>query len=334
MFATDSLFGLSLVVGFCMFIGIWNQEGNKPSHFPTMKYPEHNELTPERWELGRKLFFDPQLSRTGEVSCASCHIPEFAFSDTLTFSKGVENRVGSRNAPSLINIGYHPYFTRDGGVPTLAMQVLVPVQEHKEFDFNILKISDRLLKDKDYHTLSNKAYGKYPDAFVITNALACFERTLIGGNSRYDKYWQGDSLALNKDEAAGMSLFFSSRTNCSSCHGGFNFTDYSITNNGLQMHYLDSGRMRITKKEAHRDCFKVPSLRNIELTAPYMHDGRFASLEEVIEHYTSGIEPHKNLDKRISPISISQREKAQLKAFLLSLTDSDIDKWRSLKELK
>ena len=169
------------------------------------------------------------------------------------------------------------------------MQILVPVQEHLEFDFNMYLIAERLKKDKEYVKLCKKAYKSEPNPFVITRAIACFERTLISGNSRYDQYKNGNLEALNENEIKGMKLFFD-KLHCSKCHSGFNFTDLSIRNNGLyELKYpLDSGRMRITHKEMDRDKFKVPTLRNIELTAPYMHDGSVKTLEDVIAHYSTG----------------------------------------------
>src|SRR5688500_3776386 len=159
---------------------------NVPQGFPESVFPVDNELTSERWALGKRLFYDPILSADGSISCASCHDQNLAFTDNKKFSEGVEGRLGNRNAPTLANVAYHPYYTREGGVPTLEMQILVPVQEHAEFDFNMLSIADRLKEDTSYVAASWAAYGKEPDAFVITRAISCFERTLLSGNSRYD----------------------------------------------------------------------------------------------------------------------------------------------------
>jgi cytochrome c peroxidase len=295
-----------------------------PVGFPDIEFPEDNEYTLERWKLGKQLFFDPVLSVDSSLSCASCHKPELAFSDDRAFSAGVKERPGSRNAPSLTNVGYHPYFTREGGVPTLEMQVLVPIQEHNEFDFNIVLIAERLMQDSAYRALSKKAYDRLPDAFVITRALACFERSLLSGNSRYDQYrFEERQEAITVDEINGMDLFFSKRTNCSQCHGGFNFSNYQFENNGLYEHYLDEGRFRLTSQEQDRALFKVPGLRNIELTAPYMHDGSIESLEDVIEHYQSGGKDHLHKSELIKPLSLTSSEKNDLVLFLKSLTDHD-----------
>ena len=295
-------------------------ELNVPSHFPKVPFPSDNELTEARWKLGKKLFFDPILSRDSSISCGSCHLPDYAFSDTLSFSLGVEKRKGVRNAPSLSNIAYHPYFNRDGGTPTLEMQLLVPIQEHLEFDFNIVDIADRMLRDSAYHQMSADAYNRIPDPYVISRAIATFERTLISSTSKYDRVMQ-EQEEFSEKEKKGFELFMGDRANCSSCHSGFNFTNYSFENNGLQLQYADSGRMRVTKEESDRAKFKVPSLRNIALTGPYMHDGSIESLKEVVEHYSLGVKPNIALSPQVRNIQLSEEEKEYLIAFLNTLSD-------------
>lgn len=249
---------------------------------------------------------------------------QFAFSDTVAMSLGARKALGTRNAPTLANVAYNPYFTRDGGVPTLEMQVLVPIQEHNEFDFNILLIADRMKMDSTYVLMSRKAYNRAPDHFVITRALGCFERTIISGNSRYDQYhFQGNQEVLSESELKGKELFFSEEVGCANCHSGFNFTNYSFENNGLYMSYADSGRIRLTNEEKDRALFKVPTLRNVALTAPFMHDGSMKSLTEVIDHYSSGGKPHKHKSHHIKPLNLNSEEKDQLVAFLQTLTDED-----------
>jgi cytochrome c peroxidase len=292
-----------------------------PKSFPVIIEPNDNQFSQKRWELGKKLFYDPIMSIDSSISCASCHSPELAFSDNIAFSLGVENRTGTQNAPTLTNLAYHPYYTRAGGVPTLEMQILVPIQEHNEFDFNILLIAERLKNNPTYIQMANDAYNKEPDAFVITRALANFERSLISGYSRYDQFLNYNENTLSKFEQRGMDLFFSKKTNCSSCHSDFNFTNYTFENNGLYETYADEGRFRLTQKEEDRALFKVPTLRNIELTAPYMHDGSFLTLGEVIEHYNSGGKNHSHKSNLIKPLDLSNREKNDLIAFLKSLTD-------------
>ena len=293
-----------------------------PKGFPAIDFPEGNEFTEERWKLGKRLFYDPILSVDSTISCASCHKQAFAFSDNVPKSAGAMDRAGTRNAPSLANLAYHPHFTREGAVPTLEMQVLVPIQEHNEFAFNIVEISEKLKKIDSYVSESQSAYGKEPDHFVITRAIANFERSLISGNSPYDKYrFQGDADALSTLEKTGETLFFSERTSCSSCHSGFNFTNYAFENNGLYEEYDDPGRFRFTGEESDKAVFKVPSLRNVAVSAPYMFDGSIKSLAEVISHYNAGGSSHINKNELIRPLGLSDDEQEALLAFLMTLTD-------------
>lgn len=303
---------------------IENFTANLPSPFSPIDYPEDNAYSEARWELGKKLFYDNSLSIDSTLSCASCHKSELAFSDDVAFSKGVKDRDGVRNSPSLANIGYHPYFTREGGVPTLEQQVLVPLQEHNEFDFNIVLAGERIAQDSSYIEMSLKAYNRAPDYYVITRALANFERSLISDNSYFDQYhFDAQTDALSNSQKRGMALFYSEKTNCSKCHSGPNFTDYSFENNGLYQNYNDEGRRRLTGEETDNGRFKVASLRNIEVTGPYMHDGSINTLVEVIEHYNSGGIIHENKSDLIRPLNLTPQEKDELLAFLLSLTDNE-----------
>lgn len=305
-----------------------------PIGFPAIEVPENNQFSQKRWELGKKLFYDPVMSSDSSISCASCHAANLAFSDNVAFSLGVKDRLGTRNAPTLTNIGDHPYFTREGGVPTLEMQILIPIQEHNEFDFNIVPLADRLKNSPIYVQLAQEAYNRTPDAFVITRALACFERSLISGYSYYDQCVNYDKNTLSKSERRGMRLFFSDETNCSNCHSDFNFTNYAFENNGLYENYADQGRFRLTQKEEDKALFKVPTLRNIELTAPYMHDGSLLTLEEVIEHYNSGGKNHPHKSDLIQPLELSDKEKKDLINFLKSLTDKGFIQNRLFKNEK
>ena len=292
-----------------------------PEGFDEINYPSGNEFSKARWELGKRLFFDPILSADGNVSCASCHKPHIAFSDDVAFSPGANDAPGTRNAPSLANVAYHPYFTREGGVPTLEMQILVPIQEHNEFNTNIVELAEILSKDQSYVEMSQEAYERDPDPYVITRAIANFERTLISGNSAFDEYYyQGNKMALTPVQKIGMDLFFGI-ANCSSCHGGFNFTQYAFENNGLYESFDDPGRFRLNRDSADLSRFKVPSLRNVALTAPYMHDGSLFSLTDVVEHYNEGGKNHPNKSSQIKPLHLSEGEVIALVSFLEGLTD-------------
>ncbi|MEY4204216.1 MAG: hypothetical protein RL013_1920 [Bacteroidota bacterium] len=293
-----------------------------PPGFPAPVFPADNELTEARFALGKRMFYDVVMSRDSSVSCASCHDPALAFSDKVAFSTGAHRRPGTRNAPTLANVAYQPYYTREGGVPTLEMQILVPIQEHNEFDFNLLLIADRLKQDSTYIRMSREAYGRDPDYYIVTRSIACFERTLVSGNSRFDQFnFQGKSNALSPAEKRGKDLFYDDKTSCYKCHDGFNFTNYAFENNGLYENYPDVGRFRLTGDSSDMARFKVPTLRNVALTAPYMHDGSIATLEDVVSHYNSGGKTHPHKSPYIRPLGLTDREKDDLVAFLNALTD-------------
>ena len=293
-----------------------------PFWIPEPPFQEENVFTQERWELGKKLFFDPSLSLNQTVSCGSCHLPSLAFSDSLPTSFGDLGTSGNTNAPPLFNLAYHPYYTRAGGVPSLEMQVAVPVQEHNEFNQNMVELIARLALNPLYEEASQIAYHRTFDSFTLTRALAVFERSLISGSSSYDRFSHlGEYSAMNPSAKRGMELFFSSKTNCSSCHSGFNFTSYEFENNGLYETYSDSGRMRITHLEEDRAKFKIPSLRNVAFTAPYMHDGTISTLQNVVAHYNSGGQTHANKSHLVRPLGLTETEQEDIVAFLNSLTD-------------
>ena len=293
-----------------------------PPGFPAIPFPEDNQFSMEKWELGKKLFYDKMLSVDYSASCASCHATSLAFTDGLPKSKGAGNVTARRNAPTLTNVAYQPYYMKEGGVPTLEMQVLVPIQEHDELNFDIVLIAERMRQIPEYVAMSKQIFNREPDPYVITRAIATFERTLVSGNSYYDQYlYRGRADRLTDAAKKGMQLFFSERAGCSSCHNGFNFTNYAFENNGLHEVYADNGRERFTRKPEDNGRFKVPTLRNIALTAPYMHDGSITTLTEVIAHYNSGGKAHANKSGNIRPLGLSETEQQYLHAFLESLTD-------------
>jgi len=293
-----------------------------PAGFDELPVPAENALTESRVELGRRLFYDKIMSLDSTVSCATCHKPELAFTDGLKTSVGIRGQHVLRNSPTLGNVGYQDRIMRDNGVPSLEMQIHVPIQESNEFDFEIRLIANRMKQNSIYMELSQLAYNRVPDAYVITKALAAFERTLITGNSLYDQQvYQKKSGRLTPAMERGMELFFSDSVNCASCHSGFNFTNQQYANNGLYKAYADSGRMRITHDEIDRDMFEVPTLRNIALTSPYMHDGSMNTLRQVVDHYAKGgtDNPHKSAE--VTGFTLSESQKQDLVLFLHSLTD-------------
>ena len=286
-----------------------------PNGFPTPYISEENMLSNDRIALGKKLFYETSLSSDRSISCGSCHKQEFAFSDNRKHSPGVGNRIGNRNSMSLSNMAYQDFFLREGGVPNLEMQALVPIQDHNEMNYNIVEASERLNEDSSYVRASQEAYDRNIDPYVIVRALSSFQRTLISGSSR------DDLNKLNFSEQRGKELFFSEALNCKSCHGGFLYTQQGIENNGLYIDYEDKGRYLITQREEDIGKFKVPSLRNIQLTSPYMHDGSLETLEQVIAHYASGGKKHPNKSPNVRGFKITEDQIQDLVNFLESLSD-------------
>lgn len=293
-----------------------------PTGFKKIAFPEDNKPTELRIKLGRILFYDTRLSENNTVSCASCHVLSAAFTDGRKTSEGILKRVGKRNAPTLANVAWTPRFMMEGGVPTLEAQALAPLHDTMEMGQNMMFAIEKLNKDASLRELSKAAYGRDSiDPFVITRSLANFQRTFVSGDSRYDRFNNGKTDELNEQEEKGKELFFSQKTMCFSCHSGTNFTDYSFYNIGLYEVYNDHGRQRATGDDSDNGRFKTPTLRNIELTSPYMHDGSINSLEEVIKLYNEGGKNHRNKDARIKPLQLTDDEEAELLAFLKSLTD-------------
>lgn len=303
-----------------------------PSYFPKLNYPHDNPPTKSKFLLGKKLFFDKLLSKDNSVSCASCHSAHLAFSDSIQYSTGTAGQIGERNSPTLTNIGYNARFFWDGGVPSLELQALAPLDNHKEFNLPYDSLVFRLKKNAIYREMFKKTFNQEPDLNTYCKALACYQRAMISGNSKFDEYhYKGNTHALSPSELNGYNLFFSDLTNCSDCHSGFNFTSGGFENNGLYLHYPDQGRYKITGYITDLAKFKVPTLRNIALTAPYMHDGSILTLANVIEHYNQGGKGHSNQSKKIKPLNLNAQQKTDLINFLKTLTD---EKFITNKELK
>lgn len=294
-----------------------------PPGAPVPPVPEANRPTATRVALGKRLFFDERLSLGRGISCASCHHPARAFSDTVALSVGVHGTTGFRNASSLANVAYHPALFRDGGVPTLEQQVLAPVHDEAEMDADINVVAMRLAGEEPYRSWSRKAYGRDLDPYVITRAIACYERTLISGWSRFDRFrYRNDASALTAEELQGWAVFTGAETNCSGCHSGFDLSDHDYHNIGTSLdHSADPGRERITLRPEDRGKFKTPTLRNIALTAPYMHDGSMATLEQVIGHFAGGGVADPNKSPLVHSFTLSDADRQALIAFLHTLTD-------------
>jgi len=297
----------------------------QPTNFPAPAYAlESNPVTEEGFELGKALFNDPLLSRDNTISCAECHNQSYAFTHHgHDVSHGVDNRVGTRNAPAVQNMAWQKEFFWDGGVGDLDLFSVAPIENPLEMDENLGNVLAKLRSTQKYPALFHKAYGSTEiTSQKFLKALSQFMLSLVSANSRYDKYARKEGGILNSEELAGLSLF---QQKCSSCHAGDLFTDQSYRNNGLNIQgSKDEGRFRITERVEDRFKFKVPSLRNVEMTAPYMHDGRFYTLEEVLHHYASGVQQTPNVDASLkNGIPLTAEEQAKIVAFLKTLTDRE-----------
>ena len=284
--------------------------------------PKDNPVTPEKIAFGKRLFFDKRLSKNNDLSCATCHRPDKAFTDGLAKSTGTSGSTAMRNAPSLFNTAYSKSYMYDGEVKTLELQALVPIQDHLEMGSSMKEVLQKLSKDPEYKRLAKTIFHRELDAYVITRSISTYERTLISRNSAFDRYQKGEKHILSVDEIAGWKLF-SEKLYCIKCHSGPDFTNYSVVSNGLYKDYgADQGRYRINGLEKEKGTFKVPSLRNVSLTAPYMHDGSIRTLKEVILHYSSGGADHFNKSPIIKPFHLTELEINQLEAFLKTLVDT------------
>lgn len=271
-------------------------------------------------DFGKALFFDPNLSIDRSVSCATCHIPSLAFTDGLVKSAGVKARTSFRNAPTLLNMADSPVFMFDAHVKTLEEQATVPIQDTNEMNMPMGTLIKRLNGVPHYADAARQLYHRDLDAYVITRALASFQRSLESKNSEFDRFLNGQG-EISEDAKRGWQLF--NDLQCIECHSLPNFTNYEALNNGLYHDYGDDpGKFRIAGEQEKMGAFKVPSLRNIALTAPYMHDGSMATLEEVIEHYSKGGVGGKYQDERVRKRSLSSDEKKYLITFLGTLTDT------------
>lgn len=296
--------------------------------------PSNNPLTEEGVALGKKLFFEKKLSGDNTQSCASCHNPQNSFTDDTRFSDGIDGAFGTRNSMPLFNLAWNfgERFAWDGKELSLERQALEPVQNPIEMHSNWVNVADKLQQDATYPTLFLQAFGTSEiDSTLITKAIAQFERILISGNSKFDQYLLGNAT-LTPEELNGFNVFMDeARGDCFHCHGSDNnplWTDNDFHNNALDATFTDLGLGAVTGDPNDHGKFRSPSLRNLAFTAPYMHDGRFATLEEVINHYSEGLQMSPTVDplmKKVNQggVQLTIQDKADLKAFLLTLTDNN-----------
>ncbi len=285
-----------------------------------------NPLTKEKIELGRQLFYDPILSKDNTISCSSCHLSYTAFTHIdHQLSHGIGGKIGTRNAPALMNLAWQNSFMWDGSINHLDMQSLAPITHPDEMGETIENVIIKLQKTGKYPQLFKQAYG---DSLITgehtLKAISQFMLTLVSANSKYDKILRGDkNETFNQYELKGYDLF---KTHCAACHKEPLFSSNSFENNGLEpdKDLLDSGRMKVTKRKEDALKFKVPTLRNIEVTYPYMHDGRFPNLPMVLFHYTEGVHQSPTLSPLLKKkIVLSEEDKRHLIAFLKTLTDEE-----------
>ncbi|MGB0978691.1 MAG: cytochrome-c peroxidase [Croceimicrobium sp.] len=346
-----SLLFLLIFIGACSND---DQDGTDPAVFDDSPYTlvyegvedpnlnPDNPLTIEGVKLGRMLFYDARLSKDGSQSCASCHRQEHAFTDTARFSIGVEGLKGKRQAMSVFNTAWHSNeFFWDGRAHLLRDQAVLPIQDPLEMNESLSNVIDKLKASEGYRNQFIRAFGSEDiDADRIALALEQFMNSIVSFSSKYDRYLKGE-LSLSASEERGRVLFFAefnpgfpntSGADCAHCHSGSTFENDRYMNNGLSADgdYQDSGRYNVSLNPRDIGSFKVTTLRNIELTAPYMHDGSLSTLEEVIDHYNNGLEASVNLDPALEytrvtgGLKLSSQDKADLIAFLKTLTDQEL----------
>lgn len=322
---------LTLSITACWNVNEQADSGNEvsfdyPDYFPSLKYNlESNPISQEGFELGRRLFFETKLSSDNSVSCNSCHLQGLAFADAPQHpvSVGVEQSLGTRNAPSLQNLGFIEEFVWDGGINHLDFVPVNAITNPKEMNEDMATVVDKLRRDDVYPSLFENAFGSDSiTSAMMLKALSQFMLMMVSDDSKYDQYLQGQT-PLSFDEEAGLDIF---ESKCALCHEGPLQSNNSFRNNGIDSVFEDEGRYRITNQPSDMGKFRVPSLRNVSLTAPYMHSAKFNTLEEVVDHYSEGIIESPTLSSELKfdnaqGFQFSSKEKQQLIAFLKTLRD-------------
>lgn len=297
--------------------------GPLPTVVPT---PPGNLLYKAKVDLGKQLYFDGRLSRSGAISCAFCHTPGAGFADPRQTSIGIDGKVGGRQAPTVLNAGFNPVQFWDGRAGTLEEQAIGPIHNPIEMGESHEHVVKKLNKIVGYRTQFQAVFGTEVSLQGIAEAIATYERTVISTNSPFDKYVMGDKTAMGEAAVRGLALF-KGKARCILCHYGPNFTDNGFHNLGVPQvgpFKMDLGRYNVTHVETDKGAFKTPTLRSITETAPYMHDGAFKTLEEVVGFLDAGGGPNEHLDPFIKPLKLSPGEQADLVAFLHALTGEAI----------
>jgi cytochrome c peroxidase len=287
-----------------------------------IQWPADNPYSRAKSDLGKLLYFDKRLSADGSVACATCHHPKFAFTDGAAVSTGIKGQKGGRSAPTVLNRAYSLAQFWDGRAPTLEEQAKGPMANPIEMGHTHDAVVKRLNGIPGYAPLFKAAFGTEKfDIDHVAKAIATFERTVLSGNSPYDQWKAGNKKAMTPEQVRGMNLYFG-KAKCDACHEGINFTSNSYHNLGIgtDKPEPDAGRYIVTKNPDDWGAFKTPTLREIANTAPYMHDGRFQTLQEVIDFYDKGGIPNKNLSKTLKPLKLTDDEKRDLVVFLNALS--------------
>lgn len=303
-------------------IPAWGNDGIHP-----LQLPGDNPLTVEGVELGRMLFHERALSDDFSFSCATCHMQDHGFAEPHPVSLGTDGSLGRRNAPALVNLAWHETMFWDGRAANLEAQAFGPVTNPVELRNTWPSVVERLQADPRYPQRFQRAFGtEIIDSVLVVKAIAQFERTLLSFNSRFDRwFYQGDAQAMNEQEQRGFQLFMN-EAKCNNCHAPPHFHDFSLRNIGMLTPNGDTGQEEVTGDPMHRGRFKTPTLRNIEVTWPYMHDGRFYTLEEVVDFYADDVLSPPNLDPHMihfvnGEVVLSPQDRSDLVAFMKTLTD-------------
>ena len=297
-----------------------------------MPAPENNAVTREKVELGRALFFWKGLSRDWSLSCGGCHVPANAFSDGKPQAVGVRGQVGDRRTPRLLNRAWGKSFFWDGRAATLEDQVLQPVLNPKEMDLSLNEIVERVRLDGELGSRMRAVFEREAEREDIARSLASYVRSILAGDSPYDRYVAGQRDALNQQQQAGLKLF-RGKANCVACHVGTNLTDERFHNTGTGWKdgkWIDPGRAAVANDEAERGAFKTPGLREVARAAPYMHDGSLQTLEAVVDFYDKGGRENPSIDLEMRPLKLTQDEKRALVEFLKSLSGKVSEGWPDL----
>jgi len=331
--STAAIAGVGLYLAFAGS-SLFAQRPEKPPAVPRglvpVIWPADNPYSKAKAELGRILYFDNRLSADASVSCASCHAPNKAFGDGAAVSTGIKGQKGGRSAPTVINRAYSVEQFWDGRAATLEEQAKGPIANPIEMGYTHEACVACLRGIPGYRKLFKDVFGT--EEFTIDHvakAIATFERTVYSGNAPFDRYKAGDKKAMSAEQIRGMDVFFN-KAKCDSCHFGVNFTDGQFSNIGIGMDKPkpDLGRYEVTKREVDKGAFKTPTLREVEHTSPYMHDGSLTTLEQVVEHYDKGGIKNPHLDQRMVPLKLTPQDKKDLVAFMKALSGEG---WQHIK---